>query len=76
VAFILHLAVELYSLVILAAVAASWVAPTSRHPAKLLLERATEPVLGRIRRILPTMSGIDLSPMVALLVLHVLSRVI
>ncbi len=35
------------------------------------LERVTEPVLGPIRRILPNFGNIDLSPLVALILLRV-----
>jgi YggT family protein len=38
--------------------------------------RLTEPVLGPIRRALPPMGGLDLSPLVLILALQVLSRLI
>lgn len=40
------------------------------------LYAATEPVLQRIRRILPNFSGLDLSPLVLILILMFLSSVI
>lgn len=73
---ILHLVIELYSLVLFAAVVASWVAASSNHPVKQFLDKVTEPVLEPIRKVLPPMSGIDLSPMVALLLLQVLGRLL
>ena len=36
------------------------------------LFRATEPVLGRVRRVLPTLAGVDLSPLVVVLLLILL----
>lgn len=50
----------------------SWVNPNPRHPLTMLLTQLTEPLLRPIRRILPTMSGIDLSPMVVIIVLMVI----
>ena len=40
------------------------------------LYRATEPVLGRIRRFLPSMGGIDISPLVLLIALIFIKRLI
>jgi YggT family protein len=40
------------------------------------LHRMTEPLLGPIRRILPSMGGLDLSPIILLLVLEFLRRFI
>jgi YggT family protein len=40
------------------------------------LYRLTEPVLRPIRRILPAMGGLDLSPVVLLLIIFVLQRMI
>lgn len=39
-----------------------------------LLIRITEPVLGPVRRVLPSFGGFDLSPIVVILVLNVLLR--
>ncbi len=38
--------------------------------------RITEPVLGPVRRVLPSMGGLDLSPVVVLLVLQVVRAAI
>jgi YggT family protein len=40
------------------------------------LDRITEPVLRPIRRVLPTMNGIDLSPVVLILLIYFLSRLL
>ncbi len=66
--------IDLYSLVILAAVIMSWVRVDPRHPLARLVYRLTEPVLAPIRRVLPPMGGLDLSPMVLLVALRFLSR--
>ena len=38
--------------------------------------RITEPVLGPIRRALPSFGGLDISPIVAILLLSILTRLI
>jgi YggT family protein len=48
----------------------SWVSPY--NPLSPLLDALTRPYLGPIRRILPTMGGIDLSPLVLILLLQML----
>ena len=64
--------VGIYELVILGAVIISWVAPLSRHPAVTTVRSITEPVFGAIRRTVhPVIGNVDLSPMLALVLCHV-----
>lgn len=64
--------IDLYSLVVLAAVILSWV-PQGRHSQiGMFVASITEPVLAPIRRALPPMGGLDLSPMVLLIALRLL----
>ena len=39
-----------------------------------MLNRATEPVFRPIRRLIPPMGGLDLSPMVVLLIIYLIQR--
>jgi YggT family protein len=64
--------IDLYSLVVLAAVIMSWVRVDPRHPLARIVHRLTEPVLAPIRKALPLMGGLDFSPMVLLIALRVL----
>lgn len=45
----------------------SWVNADPYNPVVRFLIQVTEPVLSRIRRVLPPMGGIDLSPMLLIL---------
>ncbi len=54
----------------------SWVMPGAYHPAMGLLLSLTEPVLRPIRNIVPPMSGIDLSPLFAIILLTVLKKLV
>jgi YggT family protein len=60
------------TILILGRVLASWVDPSRRSDASRFLVGATEPILGPIRRALPQTGGLDLSPMIVLIVLSVL----
>jgi YggT family protein len=65
---------DVYSLVVLAAVVMSWIHVDRRHPLAEIVYKLTEPVLAPIRRALPPMAGFDFSPLVLLIVLRVLRR--
>ena len=58
----------------------SWVRPDPYHPVWGPLVRitymVTEPLLAPIRRILPNMSGLDLSPMILLFILYFLRNML
>lgn len=54
----------------------SWVAPGGYSPAARLLEEVVTPLLRPFRRALPVFGGLDLSPLVAILLLSVLRMVL
>jgi YggT family protein len=64
--------IDLYSLVVLVAVILSWVRVDPRNPLVTITRGLTEPVLAPIRKVLPPMGGLDLSPAVLLIALQVL----
>jgi YggT family protein len=66
--------IDLYSFIVLAAVIISWLPVDRRSPMVMMVFRLTEPALAPIRRVLPAMGGLDLSPMVLLLGLQFLKR--
>ena len=65
--------IDVYSLIIVAAVVVSWTNVPREHPAVRLLHRLTEPVLAPVRKILPPMGRMDFSPLVVLIGLRVLA---
>ncbi|SCZ61916.1 YggT family protein [Thiohalomonas denitrificans] len=54
----------------------SWVNPGAYSPVSSILHSLTEPVLRPVRRFIPPMSGLDLSPLVAILGLQVLKMLV
>jgi YggT family protein len=56
-----------YFFLIIAAVILSWLGQGLRHPFVPLLYQLTEPVLRPIRKVIPPIAGIDLSPLFALI---------
>lgn len=66
--------IDLYSLIVIVAVIASWIGAPNHHPIVQALRTVTEPALSPIRRVLPATAGLDFSPMVLLIGLQVLKR--
>ena len=64
----LFLNVFFYALII--SVILSWVAPGSSSPGAELVNQITEPALSPFRRFLPSMGGLDISPILAFMVIQ------
>ena len=60
--------IQVFLFIILIRVVFSFVSPFPTNAVSRFAWQVTEPVLAPIRRILPPMSGLDLSPMVAWLI--------
>jgi YggT family protein len=73
--FLQILSVVLWFLLI-ARVLVSWVAPSGGGGVVAFIYQVTEPILAPIRRVIPATRGIDWSPLVALLLLGVLTRLL
>lgn len=72
VAKIVDLLVNVFIWTIIIQAILSWVNPSQHHPAVGVLRSLTDPVLTPIRRVLPATGGLDLSPLVAIIVLYLL----
>jgi YggT family protein len=67
---------SLYVVAIIGYVLLSWVASDGYNPAGRVLGDLVTPVLRPLRRALPTLGGLDLSPLVAIMLLTVLQMVL
>ena len=68
--------IQIYNILIIARVFASWIVRNPYNRVYHFLITITEPVLGLIRRILPPLMGLDLSPIIAFFILDLLSRLL
>jgi len=66
----------LLSLAILARVLLSWVRVSPYHPAVDFLYRITEPILAPLRRAIPSIGMVDISPIIAILLLQIIQQVL
>lgn len=69
---LLRMLLILYLILIIVGVILSWVGQGFRHPIVPLIFQLTEPVLAPIRRVLPSLGGLDLSPLVAIILIQFL----
>ncbi len=74
VAEVADIFLTIYMYIIIGRAIVSWVNPDPYNPIVRFLYRATEPVLARVRRVLPDMGGLDLSPLVILLGIYFLKK--
>ncbi|MCI0505410.1 MAG: YggT family protein [Gammaproteobacteria bacterium] len=73
IAELLRLLINVYFFSILIQVVISWVNPGTYNPVVSLLYSINEPLLRRARRLIPPISGFDLSPIVVIILLQLVS---
>lgn len=73
---LISLALWFYSVSILIHVILVWVGPGTRHPIAAVLADLNEPILRPARRLIPTIAGIDLSPLLVLILAQTASRLL
>ena len=69
---ILGLLVNIYFFALLAMIILSWVAPGSNNPILYLVFQITEPVMAPFRKALPSMGGLDFSPILVFILINVI----
>jgi YggT family protein len=69
---LLFILIDLYSLVLFGSVVLSWVQVSPDNPVARVIHQLTEPVLSRVRNILPAAGGFDFSPMLVLIGLQLI----
>jgi len=69
---VLGLVLTFYMYIVIARALISWVNPDPRNPIVRFLYNATEPLLYRVRRVIPFMGGIDFSPLIVIFAIYFL----
>ena len=67
---LVNTALTIYTWVLIIRVLITWVSPDPFNPVVQFLNRATDPVLEPIRRIIPPIGFLDITPLIALLLLQ------
>ncbi len=73
---LLSLTLDIFFFALLIVIVLSWVAPNSYNPAALLLRQLTEPVMEPVRRVIPPLGGLDLSPIVVFIVINLIDMLV
>lgn len=76
----LYMAIDIYIFIIIASIVVSWLIAfnvlSTQHPATrnliTLLGRATDPVMRPVQRYIPSIGGIDISPIIVIFGLTIL----
>jgi YggT family protein len=71
-----YLILRIYLFIILIYVLLSWISPGGYHPVANLLSTIAEPVLRPFRNLIPSIGGIDLSPLFALIAIQALTMLL
>ena len=74
-AVVVDYALTIYLWIVIARAVLSWVSPDPYNPIVRFVHNVTEPVLYRIRRLLPVdLGGIDISPIIVLMAIIFLQK--
>lgn len=73
---LLELTINIFLFSILILVVLSWISPVGHNPAVSLLSDLTAPIMEPVRRRMPPMGGLDLSPMVVMVGLILLKMLL
>ncbi|MFT5483061.1 MAG: YggT family protein [Halieaceae bacterium] len=68
---VLAILLNIYFFAILANIVVSWVAPGTANAATMILYRLTEPVMAPFRKMLPSLGGLDLSPILVFVSINI-----
>ncbi len=75
-ASILGIILDLYMYVVIARAVLSWVSPDPNNPIVQFINKITEPVLYRLRKMLPDLGGIDISPIIVIFIIMFLQSAV
>lgn len=73
---LIDLFLTIYVWIIIARAIISWINPYPYHPLVRFLYRVTEPVLAPVRKIIPPIGGIDISPVIVIFIIFVIQNLL
>lgn len=76
VAELINLLLNVFLFAVIIRVILSWVNPGAHHPGIELLDNITEPVMAPARRLIPSMGGLDLSPIAVIIGIQLLKMLL
>jgi YggT family protein len=73
---LIDLFLTIYVWIIIARAIISWVNPYPYHPLVRFLYKVTEPVLAPVRKIIPPIGGIDISPVIVIFIIFIIQNLL
>ncbi|SDG30472.1 YggT family protein [Onishia taeanensis] len=67
---------KIYFFALIVMIILSWVAPQASHPAALLVMQLVEPIMAPVRKVIPPLGMIDLSPIVVFISISLLDNLV
>lgn len=67
---------KIYFFALIAMIILSWVAPQASHPGALLVFQLVEPIMAPVRKVIPPLGMIDLSPIVVFIAINLIDGIV
>lgn len=76
VAALANAILKIYFFALIAMIILSWVAPNASHPGALLIMQLVEPIMAPVRKVIPPLGMIDLSPIVVFIAISLVDGLV
>ncbi|WP_136249109.1 YggT family protein [Halomonas borealis] len=76
VAALANAILKIYFFALIVMIILSWVSPNASHPAAILVMQLVEPIMAPVRRVIPPLGMIDLSPIVVFIAINLIDGVV
>ena len=67
---------KIYFFALIVMIILSWVAPNASHPGALLVMQLVEPIMAPVRKVVPSLGMIDLSPIVVFIAINLIDGLV
>ncbi|MGP9638979.1 YggT family protein [Halomonas sp. AOP42-A1-14] len=76
VAALANAILKIYFFAMIVMIILSWVAPNASHPGALLVMQLVEPIMAPVRKVIPALGMIDLSPIVVFIAINLIDGLV
>ncbi|BBI48088.1 hypothetical protein HORIV_05090 [Vreelandella olivaria] len=76
VAALANAILKIYFFAMIVMIILSWVAPNASHPGALLVMQLVEPIMAPVRKVIPPLGMIDLSPIVVFIAINLVDSLV
>ncbi|WP_280539634.1 YggT family protein [Chromohalobacter sp. 11-W] len=73
---VLSAILDIYFFALIIMIILSWVAPQASHPGAILVQQLVEPIMAPVRKVIPPLGMIDLSPIVVFIAINLVDSLV